>query len=261
MKCKEIAAVIEQLAPRSLAYDWDNVGLLFGDAEQEVTRLLLTLDMDIGVAQEAARLGAQMVVGHHPILFDPVSRVTALTPDGRLLQTLARNSVSYYAAHTNLDIAKGGLNDLLAKKFRLKHVELLEPVETAGEGIGRIGDLDAPITLLALAERVKKALGIENLRYAGDEDALVSRIAVNSGGGASLIDAALSHGADVFITGDYKYAQIRGCLDNGMKVIDVGHYDSEILVCELLQEYLTPRIGNSVEILLTEANKNVVKFL
>ncbi len=261
MKCKEIAAVIEQLAPRSLAYDWDNVGLLFGDAEQEVTRLLLTLDMDIGVAQEAARLGAQMVVGHHPILFDPVSRVTAQTPDGRLLQTLARNSVSYYAAHTNLDIAKGGLNDLLAKKFRLKHVELLEPVETAGEGIGRIGDLDAPITLLALAERVKKALGIENLRYAGDEDALVSRIAVNSGGGASLIDAALSHGADVFITGDYKYAQIRGCLDNGMKVIDVGHYDSEILVCELLQEYLTPRIGNSVEILLTEANKNVVKFL
>lgn len=261
MKCKEIAAVIEQLAPRSLAYDWDNVGLLFGDAEQEVTRLLLTLDMDIGVAQEAARLGAQMVVGHHPILFDPVSRVTAQTPDGRLLQTLARNSVSYYAAHTNLDIAKGGLNDLLAKKFRLKHVELLEPVETAGEGIGRIGDLDAPITLLALAERVKKALGIANLRYAGDEDALVSRIAVNSGGGASLIDAALSHGADVFITGDYKYAQIRGCLDNGMKVIDVGHYDSEILVCELLQEYLTPRIGNSVEILLTEANKNVVKFL
>lgn len=261
MKCKEIAAVIEQLAPRSLAYDWDNVGLLFGDAEQEVTRLLLTLDMDIGVAQEAARVGAQMVVGHHPILFDPVSRVTAQTPDGRLLQTLARNSVSYYAAHTNLDVAKGGLNDLLAKKFRLKHVEMLEPVETAGEGIGRIGDLDAPITLLALAERVKKALGIENLRYAGDEDALVSRIAVNSGGGASLIDAALSHGADVFITGDYKYAQIRGCLDNGMKVIDVGHYDSEILVCELLQEYLTPRIGNSVEILLTEANKNVVKFL
>ncbi|HIV02189.1 MAG TPA: Nif3-like dinuclear metal center hexameric protein [Candidatus Aphodoplasma excrementigallinarum] len=261
MKCKEIAAVIEQLTPRSLAYEWDNVGLLFGDMEQEVTRLLLTLDMDIGVAQEAARLGAQMVVGHHPILFDPVSRVTAQTPDGRLLQTLARNSVSYYAAHTNLDIAKGGLNDLLAKKFRLKHVELLEPVETAGEGIGRIGDLDAPITLLALAERVKKALGIENLRYAGDEDALVSRIAVNSGGGASLIDAALSHGADVFITGDYKYAQIRGCLDNGMKVIDVGHYDSEILVCELLQEYLTPRIGSSVEILLTEANKNVVKFL
>lgn len=134
MKCKEIAAVIEQLAPRSLAYDWDNVGLLFGDAEQEVTRLLLTLDMDIGVAQEAARVGAQMVVGHHPILFDPVSRVTAQTPDGRLLQTLARNSVSYYAAHTNLDIAKGGLNDLLAKKFRLKHVEMLEPVRDGRGG-------------------------------------------------------------------------------------------------------------------------------
>ena len=170
MKCREIAAIIEELAPRSLAYDWDNVGLLFGDAEQEVTRVLLTLDMDVGVAEEAARLGVQMVIGHHPILFDPISRVTAQTPEGRLLQTLARNSISYYAAHTNLDVAKGGLNDLLAKKLRLKNVEQLEAIDVEGEGIGRIGDLDSPISLLALAERVKKAFGVANLRYAGEEE-------------------------------------------------------------------------------------------
>ena len=261
MKCREIAAIIEELAPSSLAYDWDNVGLLFGDAEQEVTRVLLTLDMDIGVAEEAARLGVQMVIGHHPILFDPISRVTAQTPEGRLLQMLARNSISYYAAHTNLDVAKGGLNDLLAKKLRLKNVEQLEAIDVEGEGIGRIGDLDSPISLLALAERVKKAFGVASLRYTGEEDGLVSRVAVNSGGGASLIDAALRHDADVLITGDYKYAQFRYCLEHGMKTIDVGHYDSEIFVCELLQEYLLPRIGDSVEILRTEANTNVVKFL
>ena len=261
MKCKEIAAIIEQLAPAALAYEWDNVGLLCGDAEQEVTKLLLTLDLDIDVALEAAREGAQMVVGHHPILFDPISRVTAQTPDGRMLRALARHNISYYAAHTNLDVAQGGLNDLLAKKFRLKNVEQLEPIDIEGEGIGRIGDLDTPVTLRALAERVKKALKITDLRYAGDDGQLVSRIAVNSGGGTSLIETALAQGADVLITGDYKYAQFRHCLAHGMQVIDVGHYDSEILVCELLNDYLTPRIGQEVELIASRANTNVVKFL
>lgn len=261
MKCREIAYEIERLAPVCLAYEWDNVGLLCGDAEREVTKLLLTLDLDIEVAREAVREGAQMIVGHHPILFEPISRMTEQTPEGQLLRILAQHDIAYYAAHTNLDVAKGGLNDLLAKKFGLKNAEILEPVETDGEGIGRIGDLDMPVTLRELAQRVKKALGAENLRYAGEDSALVSRIAVNSGGGASLIDSALAKGADVLITGDYKYSQIRRCLENGMKAVDVGHYDSEIIVCELLEEYLTPVIGKDVEIIRTRANTNAVKFL
>ena len=261
MKCKDIASVIERLAPRTLAYEWDNVGLLCGDMEQTVEKVLLTLDLDEGVVDEAVREGAQMIVGHHPIMFDPVNKITQQTPEGRLLRKLIKNDISYYAAHTNLDVARGGLNDLLASKVRLKNVEILEYTDDNGEGIGRIGDLDSPVTLRALAERIKKALGVDFIRYSGDTDGIVSRVAVNTGGGTALIGAALSHGADVFVTGDYKYSQIRQCVENGMKIIDVGHYDTEIIVCELMEKYLGEQFGTALELVKSKANLNVMKFL
>ena len=262
MKCREIAEVVEQLAPRRLAYEWDNVGLLCGDPAQDITKVLLTLDLDMGVVMEAVSEGAQMIIGHHPILFEgPVKSVTADTPEGRLLRALIQNNICYYAAHTNLDVAKGGLNDFLARKLGLKNIELLEAIDVEGEGIGRIGDLDTPIPLSSLAQRVKKEWNVHNLRYAGDESGLVSRIAVNSGGGTSLIGSALANHADVFITGDYKYAQIRSCIDHGMKIIDVGHYDTEIFVCEILASHLSAKIGQEVELAQTKANTNVVQFL
>lgn len=261
MKCKDIASVIERLAPRALAYEWDNVGLLCGDCEQEVTKIMLTLDLDEGVVEEAAHEGAQMIVGHHPIMFDPINKITQQTPEGRLIRSLIRNDISYYAAHTNLDIAKGGLNDLLAKKVRLKNIEILEYTDDSGEGIGRIGDLDSPITLQVLVQRIKKELGVDFIRYSGDADGVVSRVAVNTGGGTALIGASLENNADVFITGDYKYAQIRHCVENGMKIIDVGHYDTEIIVCELLEKYLGDQYGGRLEIVKSAANKNVMKFM
>lgn len=261
LKCKDIASVIERLAPKALAYSWDNVGLLCGDSEQEVSRVLLTLDLDIGVVEEAVRVGAQMIISHHPIMFDPVNKITEQTVEGRLLRALIKNDISFYAAHTNLDVAKGGLNDLLAEKVGLKNIEVLEYTDDNGEGIGRTGDLDTPIPLSSLLEKIKKVLGAKFLRYSGDEDGMVSRIALNTGGGTSLIEAALSKNADVFITGDYKYSQIRHCVENGMKVIDVGHYDTEFIVCELLQKYLSEQFGTSLEIAVTRTNKNIMQFI
>lgn len=261
MKVKDIASSIERLAPQALAYDWDNVGLLCGDMDQDVDRLLLTLDLDIGVVNEAVQKGVQLIVSHHPILFDPIQRITRQTPMGRLLYALIQNNISFYAAHTNLDIAKGGLNDLLAKKVGLKNVEILEYIVDHTEGIGRIGDLDQPVSLCTLAERIKKVLNVDFLRYSGDSEGMVSRIAVNTGGGTSLIPAAIASKADVLITGDYKYSQIRHCIEHDMKIIDVGHYDTEFIVCELFYDYLKHQIGSEIELLVTEANKNVVKFI
>lgn len=261
LKCKDIASVIERLAPKSLAYDWDNVGLLCGDEEQSVKKILLTLDLDMGVVNEAVELGAQMIVSHHPIMFKPVNKITEQTPTGRLLRALIKNNISFYAAHTNLDIAKGGLNDLLAKKLCLNDVRVLEYTNDEGEGIGRIGNAAAPITLGELANQIKKALGVDYLRYSGDTNSYVSKIALNTGGGTSLIGAALDANADVFITGDYKYSQIRDCVENGMNIIDVGHYDTEFIVCELFESYLSEQFGASVELVKTKANKNVMQFI
>ena len=261
LKCKDIASVIERLAPTQLAYEWDNVGLLCGDYEQEVSKVLLTLDLDIGVVEEAVREVAQMIVAHHPIMFEPLNKITAQTPEGKLLRALIQNNISYYAAHTNLDVAKGGLNDLLAKKVGLKNVKILEYTDDNGEGIGRIGDIDSPITLGALAQRIKRALGVEYIRYSGDAEASVSRIAINTGGGTALIGAALDANADVFVTGDYKYSQVRHCVENGMKIIDVGHYDTEIIVCELFKDYLSKQFADALELVVTKTNKNVMQFM
>ncbi|MBE7027222.1 MAG: Nif3-like dinuclear metal center hexameric protein [Ruminococcaceae bacterium] len=261
LKCKDIALSIERLAPKGLAYEWDNVGLLCGDENAPVTKVLLTLDLDTGVVEEAIKEGAQMIIGHHPIMFEPINRVTAQTVEGRLLRMLIKNDISYYAAHTNLDVAKGGLNDLLAKKLGLKNVKILEYTDENGEGIGRTGDTEEPVTLKALCEKVKRALGVDYVRFSGDADALVNHIAINTGGGTALIEAALGAKADVFITGDYKYAQVRHCAENGMKIIDVGHYDTEIIVCELFEQYLSKQFAGALEIVKTKENKNVMRFI
>lgn len=261
IKCKDIASVIERLAPVTLAYDWDNVGLLCGDMEQEVSKVLLSLDVDLGVVEEAVSIGAQMIVSHHPILFDPIRKLTQQSPEGRLLRALIKNDICCYAAHTNLDIAEGGLNDLLAAKIGLCNVEILEYTQDQTAGIGRIGNLAKPIKLSELAKQIKSALGVDFLRYSGNADEMVSRIAVNTGGGTALIPAAIAAKADVFITGDYKYSQIRNLVEHGMKVIDVGHYDTEIIVCELLYNYIFKQFGDAVSLEISKANKNVVKFI
>ena len=261
MKCRDIASVMERLAPRTLAYDWDNVGLLSGDMEQEVDTVMLTLDLEMSVVEEAKKCGAQMILAHHPIMFDPVKRITEQTPDGRLLRALIKNDISFYAAHTNLDIAKGGLNDLLASKVGLTDVRILELTNNEGAGIGRIGNLEKPVTLTELASKLKKALNLDFLRYSGDDDGIVSKVAVNTGGGTSLIDAAKKEGADVFITGDYTYSQVRAAVEDGMKIIDAGHYDTEIIVCELFSDYLSDKFGDALTIHESRTNVNVLKFM
>lgn len=261
MKCKDIAVAIEKLAPKNLAYEWDNVGLLCGDEEQEVERVLVTLDLDIGVVLEAKTRGARMIVGHHPIMYNPINKITEQTPEGQAIRELIRSGISYYAAHTNLDVAKGGLNDLLADKLGVKNTVMLEAIDVPGEGIGRIGELEKEITLGEYAEMVKKALGAEAVRYCGDKDALIKKVAVNTGGGTSLIEAALEAKADIFVTGDYKYAQVRDCDSMGMKIIDVCHYDSEIIACEIFEKLIKEQFGDKIEVIKTEANKNVMKFI
>lgn len=261
MRVSDIASVIEHLAPTNLAYEWDNVGLLCGDLEQEVKKVLLCLDLDINVVNEAAESGAQMIISHHPIMFDPISKITEQTPEGRVIRELIRRDISFYAAHTNLDIAKGGLNDLLSQKIGLVDVKILEYTKEDIEGIGRIGRLQKPITLKELADRVKKALNIEILRYSGESDTIISRVAVNTGGGTALIEAAVNAGAEVFITGDYKYSQVRDMVAKGVCVLDVAHFDTEIIVCELLYNYLTEQYGGALEIEVSRTNKNVVKTM
>ena len=127
IKCKEICKAMEEIAPCELAMGFDNVGLLVGDENADVTRVLFALEVSTDVIDEAIDLGADMIIAHHPIMLSPIKRLTAGYGDGSIAYRLARNGINFYAAHTNLDIVKGGVNDVLSRLIGLENIEGLEP--------------------------------------------------------------------------------------------------------------------------------------
>ena len=256
MKISDVCAELEEYAPLSLAEDFDNVGLLVGRGDEDVTSVLLTLDVDMAVAHEAKELGANMIVSHHPIIFEPVKRINTQAPLGELLLYLIENRIDVYAAHTNLDSAKGGINDVLAGLIGLKAcVPLLG--ESAETGLGRIGELEESVKTCELASKLKTILGLPYIRFTGNGQKTIKRVALCSGGGGSLLHDAIESGADIYITGDLKYHNVRDAVDCGIDIIEVGHYDSEIIAPRLFQKILSPKFKTH----LTTANKNIFNIV
>lgn len=130
VKCQTIAAMIEELASKKLAEDWDNVGLLVGDGSKKISRILVSLDVTDWVIDEAIEKKVDMIVSHHPVIFGAVKRITADTVLGRKLLKLIINNIAVYCAHTNYDIASGGLNDLFANHMGFNCFELIEALNT-----------------------------------------------------------------------------------------------------------------------------------
>lgn len=252
MKIFDVCSEIESYAPLNLAEDFDNVGLIVGNSDEDVTGVILTLDVDMAVAQEAKALGANLIVSHHPLIFEPVNKINNSSPIGRLLLYLIENRIAVYSAHTNLDSAKGGLNDILAG---LAGIEDCVPLtgEDKESGIGRIGKAQAGTTVEMLAERLKAVFGLPYIRFTGDGQREAERVALCTGSGGSLVGDAIRNGAQVYITGDMKYHGVRDAVDSGIDIIELGHYDSEITATRLFEKILSP----VVKTYITKANTNI----
>lgn len=196
---------IDALAPFALAEEWDNVGLIVGESGAPATRVLAALDLREHVLDEAERGGCDVVLVHHPPIFPSISRVTGDDPVGRLILQAARRGITIIAAHTNLDSAAGGLNDIMAALLGLTDTEVLAPEEPGAlAGLGRVGT--ATGSLEALARAAENAFGASAITGAvGDPSRPVHRVAVCTGSGASFITTARDRGADVYVTGDLKY--------------------------------------------------------
>lgn len=230
---------IEEEYPPALAYDWDNVGLLAGSPDREIKKVLVTLDVHSGVVAEAEKCGADLILSHHPILMNGTKSVRSDRETGRMLETLFKNNICVYAAHTNLDTAKHGINAYLAELFQLEQTEIIEP-NGPDTGLGRIGNLAEPVPLSAFAQRTKALLKTPGLRFSGDPARQIRRVAIGSGGCGELIPTARMMGADVLVTADLKYHQCIDAVLNGIAVIDAGHYPTEIVVQELFTKLLRP---------------------
>ena len=257
----EILTFLETLAPRRMKMDWDNVGLLCGSRKTEVTRVLAALDPFEGVCREAVDFGAQLIVTHHPLIFQALKSVTDETSVGRSIQLLCREGISAINAHTNLDCAPGGVNDRLAASLGLSGISVIDPMGTDEEGrewgLLRQGTVQEQ-PLSAFLSTVKSALGCQGLRYV-DAGKPVHKVAVGGGACASEIADALHAGCDTFVTSDVKYNQFWDAHDLGLNLIDAGHFHTENPVTACLAEKIAAAFPG-VEVKISETHSDCVKF-
>lgn len=248
----DILAYLETLAPLSLAMDWDNPGLQLGDQTAPVSKILVALDPFANVAREAVDFGAELIVTHHPLFFNPIKNVTEDTAVGRTARLLIRNHISLWSGHTNLDVAPGGVNDILAEKLGLSDVTALPP-----ENLLRVGTV-AEMSLTAFLETVKAALGCPVLRYA-DAGVPCRRIAVGGGACGSELELAKAAGCDTFVTADLKYNQFWDAQDVGLNLIDSGHFYTENPVCQMLAAKLRLEFPG-ITVKISETHHDCMKF-
>ncbi|MGE5630123.1 MAG: Nif3-like dinuclear metal center hexameric protein [Caulobacteraceae bacterium] len=370
IKCQTIANILEEIAPRKLAEEWDNVGLLVGNGKQTVRKLMVSLDVPEWVVEEAVENGVDMIVCHHPIIFNGIKRVSTDNSTGRKIINLIQNNISLYCMHTNYDIAAGGLNDIFTRQmgfksfdvieatykeklykivvfvpegheekvmdamcnagagfigkysrctFRAKGTGTFEPqegtkpfigtkgkLESAAEfrletivpekllnkvtkemlkahpyeevaydifetvndgnvlGLGRLAELEKEIKLSQYAETVKNILGANHIRYAGDPEKAVKKVALLNGSGNKFVSDARFAGADVLVTGDMQYHQILDALEMGLCVIDAGHYATEKIMISSIAEYLRNRLSEQkydVEVIKSNSNIDLLRLI
>ena len=217
-KVSQIIRLLDGIAPFALAEEWDNVGLLAGNPDSEVDTVLCALDLNRDVLDEAVRRGAQLIVTHHPLMFDPLRTLTDDNYEARLIRRLAREDISLIAAHTCLDRAPGGVNDTLA--------ELCGLTEVTGEGFFRCGLLPAPLSVWEYAEQLKAALRTE-VRLMGPGDAVIRKVGLCSGSGGSEWPAAAETGCDAFVSGEIKHHFGLAMAGSGIVGLECGHFATE----------------------------------
>ena len=260
MKCYEIMQKLESLSPKQYALEWDNVGLLVGDKEQDVKKILVTLDVTESVVDQAISLGADMIVSHHPMIFSKLKRITAETAVGRKILKLSANGICCYAMHTNFDV-KGGMSELMAKYLGIDTCEILE--ETAeNEGIGRIGTLlnsdGSEYTVRELAELVKERFSLPNVFVYGDLEKKVRRIALSPGSGKSMFGIAAEKKADVLISGDFGHHEGLDAIEAGIGIIDATHAGVERIFIDYVADYLQQQLADcSIQIEKVDVSRTI----
>lgn len=235
---------IDELAPFRFAESWDNCGLQVGDPRAEVSRVLVALDPSLHTVREAARRACQVLLTHHPLFSKAVATLPLDRPLGAVVAEAIRSNVHIVSAHTNLDAAAlHGTNDTLARAMGLAILGPLEgdpgTVQDARyAGLGLYGLLAAACSALDLAERLARLVGIQSVRLVGNPEQPVQRVALCTGSGMSLLGRAIQNDCHAFITGDVKYHDAQAALDQGIVVIDIGHFASEAFVVAPLAEAL-----------------------
>ena len=258
-----ITEKLEQLAPKAAACDWDNPGLLVGRSDREVSRIYVALDASCAVVDAAIDAGCDLIVTHHPIIFRGVKSINDQSALGLKLLDLIRNDVSVFSMHTNFDSCPGGMADIVCAALGLRKTGLMEPtgflpenaqngaaeglqlrvVETEGDvnpdayGIGFTAELPELLSAAELAARVKACFGLPFVQYY-DASMPIRRIACCPGSGRGELKEVLSLGVDAFLSGDMGHHEGLDLCEEGISLLDAGHYGLEHIFVHYIAEFL-----------------------
>lgn len=235
---QNILDIVNEIAPFERAEPWDNVGLLAGSKTNEVNGILCALDFTYEVLKEAERLNANVIITHHPILFSAKKRLTEDDYEGRLLCAMIRKNINLIAAHTNYDVAEGGVNDVLARHLGLTNIR---PVESDQDGILRMGEI-LPVRLSEFAEKVSTALG-DVVRIYGNKEKIIKNVAVCGGSGGEYARTAFLAGADAYVTGEMRYHDSLNFALEGYASLHAGHDATERIAIKPLSDGLQNRLN------------------
>ena len=242
VKIKDVIATLEVFAPLPLQDGYDNAGLQVGEPEAEVSGVLLCLDVTEAVLAEAVSKGCNMVVAHHPLLYHPLRQVGDVGYVERCVRYAIKNDITVYAAHTNLDNARGGVCFALADRLGLQNVDFLRDNGNGG-GSGCIGTLAEPMDATSFIALVKDSLGLKHAMCNALLERPIRKVALCGGAGDFMLDDALEQCADAFLTGEMHYHRYFG-MEQRLQVVVTGHWESEQLTPALMQRVLNERLPN-----------------
>ena len=234
LRIKDAVAAMEKFAPLRLKEEYDNCGLLYGDPEAPLKGVTVSLDLTQAAVEDAVRFGSNLIVTHHPAIFQPIFSLDTGRPELAALASAVKRDIAVYAAHTNVDKAANGLSEAV---LRLLGADVPEQ----GESLPKYGCFEKPISLKELCSRVADTLGDRRASFVGDPDKPIRKAALitGAGGDGESLDAAIHAGADVFLSGEFKYHVIRFAKDAGYAIISFGHYESECFFRKLMASVLT----------------------
>lgn len=254
MELKNLTKYLDQKLAKHTGQNWDNNGLLVGDQNNNITKVLLALELTDKVLEEAVELKIGLIIVHHPVIFSGLKKVVN-QGNSKLVYQLIANNIGLYAAHTNFDALQGGLNDYIAQLLQGSNVQII-PAEKEEFGLLRVFDVQ-PVTLEELAQTLKQKLEISTLRYIGNPKGIISKVGVVTGSGSEYIELGALNGAQAFITGDIKYHQAQEFKEKGLNVIDAGHFETEQTFGKAILEIIKDDFeAENIQIYLSQKQEN-----
>ena len=263
MKIREIINQLETFAPLALQESFDNAGVqISSDKNEEVRGVLLALDVTEKVIEEAKEKKCNLIISHHPLIFSARKKITNDDYVGRCILEAVRSGITVYAAHTNLDNARGGVNYKMAEKMGLLNLEFLASLTpkdaTVDGGSGVIGELRETMTRDSFIDMLRCEFGAECARYNDAENNAIKRVALCGGAGAFLIPEAVRKNADAFVTGEIGYHHFFG-LEKDILLVELGHYETEQYTLDIIED-IVKTADEQTRVLRTEQRTNPVMY-